>query len=251
MAQEYGIRELPPASTAERPIEDAARTFLQARAAQGKEGQQAWIATDKAKRDASLYAALVRTARAARAADPDGACLLVSSARLLSVVEDELREVGEPQLVVSLGATFFLLSLVPGVSLGVGAMQTLLFDLHARLSNDLERVVLRIVHDSAELSIPWAKRPALLRELRTRLYKDADRSPNLDPRSPEARAIEKASLNDNRLQRTAVILKESLASVAADQRLATENAELRDVVAALERQLESLQKQRRMGTGRR
>ncbi len=84
-AQEYSIRQLPPASNEELKTEEAAKAFLQARAAQGKEGAQAWIAHDKAGRDASLYAAIVRESRATRATDSERACARTSCSRLFLV----------------------------------------------------------------------------------------------------------------------------------------------------------------------
>ncbi len=117
-------------------------------------------------------------------------------------------------------------------------MQTLLFDLHARLTGELERVVVRIVHDSQDLSIPWAKRPALFREVRSRLYKEADKNHRIEVNTAEARAIEHDALDSSRLQRTAEVLRESLAAISADQRLEQENAELRAQVELLKRQLD-------------
>lgn len=239
LAQEYNIHELPSATAAERDLEKKARQMLDSKAASRYSGDRLRIAKDKARRDASLYAAIVHRSRSSRQADPSRACVLVSSARRLAEVEQKLRGVGEPQLVVSLGSAFYLLSLIPGVSLGIGAMQTLLFEVHRRFSGELERVLLRVVRQSEAISLPWARRHRLMREVRNRILADAERA---GASRKEAAALlprlEQEALTESKLPRTVEILGEALNAVVVDQRLLNENLELRSALAALEREAE-------------
>ena len=241
LAQEFNIQQLAPATHAEREIEERARRVLAPRNARNLSPSRARIARDKARRDASLYASIVRQARLARRKEAGGGCVLVSSARRLAEVEQRLREVGEAKLVISLGGAFHILALIPGVSIGVTAMQTVLFEVHRRFSSNLERVLLRIVEESDSVSLPWARRHRLMGEVRSRLLSGVDRTTRRGMATGELdRSVERVALAEKNLPQTAEILRDSLEAVVVDESLQRKNIELMNLVESLEREVQQL-----------
>jgi hypothetical protein len=231
------IETLPPATAAEKELETKTRTLLEIEAAKRFSGQRLAIERDKASRDASLYASLYRFIRSARDADMEQSAVLVSSARRIALVEQRMRAVGDPQLVIALGAILHVLSLVPGVSVGIGAMRSLLFDLHQRFSSDLERLLLRTVSRSREATIPWAKRHTLMRRVRTKLL---DAPP---PKANEAaRDAELWPSSESEIRFTAGALSEALEAVVVPRKSEQEIAKLQRTVNSQEDEIQFLQR---------
>lgn len=232
IAGDYGVGKLPPRGTKEAELEDQVRRFLSADAETKLSGEDLRIARDKARRDAQLYAALVHHVENLKAADPGAACLLVSSARRLAHAEATFRRSGESELIVSVSTVLYLLSMHPGVSLGLGAMKAFLFDdRHRRFSSDLERTLVRLVTSSTEFSMPWAKRGTLMRSVREQIITEARKQGEhrLDVREADARA-----LAPRNAQRTAEMLRAALDAIAVDGRTEKENVQLRAKVKELE-----------------
>ena len=125
---------------------------------------------------------------------------------------------------------------MPDVALGIGALKSFLFDESRNtFSSDLERTVLRIIHDSQEMSIPWARRGTLMQEFRSRML---DRAHEQGLRGPDKSAavakMEKQALDPKHRVQTVELLKGALDSVAADSRQETEMAHMRRRIALLE-----------------
>lgn len=205
-----------------------------------KRGQTGKIASDKARRDARLYAELVNYVRMVRASDPGATCLLVSSAHRLTAVERRFGQSAEPQLVVAISTVLYLLSLLPQVSLGIKAMKAFLFeDRRLGFSSDLERTILRLVRSSSEVMMPWAKRGALMRTVRERLIEDARREGQMLPDDANTSALERRALLPENRENTIQILKQALDNIVVDSRTEQENARLRRENEELKRQLET------------
>jgi hypothetical protein len=124
---------------------------------------------DKTRRDSELYAAMIEHAENLRLAGSSAACYLLSSAGRLVRVERRLRGT-EAGHVIPISAVAYLLSLVPGRSLGLSALRSFLFDgrWHEQMS-DFELASLRVVRQTENFDLPWAKRTQLRRELRANL----------------------------------------------------------------------------------
>jgi hypothetical protein len=242
LVQDYGIRELPPPTKMEEDVAKSARKLLVQRAEKSFNGERLRIAIDKAERDASLYAAIVHRHRMARKNDPDRSCILVSSARRLAEVEQRLHIMGEPQLVLSSGSVFYMLSLVPGVSIGVTAMQTLLFEVHKQFSGDVDRTLMRAVHESCEVSLPWARRQTVVRDIKKRVFESARRSAaaagtRLQDTEGERARVMSDALTEANAPELATIIRDALDQVVVDRRLERENQELRATVETLRAEL--------------
>ena len=192
---------------------------------------------DKARRDSELYASLVRHVQTVKSTDPGATCLLVSSAKRLAGVDARFTQSGEQQLVISIAAALYLISLLPNARLGLSSMRAFLFDdSHSRFSSDLERTIIRMVRTSQEHSIPYAKRGILMREVRDRLIKNAAHRDNGDAKQTIS-DIESAALRPANRDNLVQTLTQSLDAVAADRQSEKTIKSLQDRVKQLEQQL--------------
>jgi hypothetical protein len=243
---EYSVGALPHRTAELEALERNVRTFLIHTAEQ--RGYSGKSVRDKASRDARLYAQMVQYLQSIRAMDPGATCLLVSSARRLSEAENAFHESGEQQIVVPISTVLHLLSLLPQVSLGLSAMKAFLFEeRRPGFSSDLERTILRLVRTSAELTMPWAKRGALMREVRDRLIDDARKQGRNLPNDANTSALERTALDPENKPRTIQILADALDKVAVRTRLEGDNARLRRENEALQKQLEQSRSPSRRG----
>jgi hypothetical protein len=242
---EYSVGTLPHRNAEYEPLELQVKAFLIRTAEQ--RGYSGKNVRDKASRDARLYAQMVQYLSSVRASDPGATCLLVSSAHRLAEAESTFQESGEQQIVVPISTVLQLISLLPHVSLGLSAMKAFLFEeRRPGFSSDLERTILRMVRSSGEVSMPWAKRGALMREVRDRLIDDARKQGRHVDDGASAQALERVALAQSNQPRTVQILAAALDKVVASSRLEDENARLR-------REIESLKAQAtksRTGNGR-
>lgn len=243
---EHSVGTLPHRTAEYEPLEQSVRSFLIRSAEQ--RGYVGKTVTDMASRDARLYAQMVQYLQSIRATDPGATCLLVSSAQRLAETEDRFHESGEQQMVVSISTVLQLLSLVPQVSLGLSAMKAFLFEeRRPGFSSDLERTILRLVRTSGEFSMPWAKRGALMREVRDRLVDDARKEGRQLPTDTNTNSLERAALEDQNRPRMIQILAASLDKVAVRTRLEDENARLRKQLSALQKESQMTHSRPRKG----
>jgi len=237
LASEYSVGILPARSAQEAQLEADVQRWLNASIEATVNPENLRNARDKARRDAALYAAIVHRIRIQKALDPGETCLLVSSARRLAAAEQQFVQSGEPQIVVSVAAVLYLISLLPDVSLGVTAMRAFLFDERGRpFSSPLERTLIRLVRSSNEVSMPWAKRGTLMRQVRERLIEDAEQKGDRTARGRVVE-LEREALRPANETRTMELLRDSLDSIAVDKKTEKENRELRARIRELEDQL--------------
>jgi hypothetical protein len=177
LKEEEGFVPLPPAeSKFDEFAKRVKELILQLRAGQAhcRPEELDFRVRDKAARDAALVAA-VRTARDSARESGGGPTMIVSSSGLLKEVDATLRhELGEPELVVSTAAVACLLTLVPGVQMGLGTLRGVLFDLGlAERLRPVDRYAYRIITLSGQWDLPWSRRVTLRKELGARLLADA------------------------------------------------------------------------------
>lgn len=233
---DYNIEKLPPRSTLEADLENRVREFLVASAPEG-EGFTPF-AKDKARRDAELYAAIVHHVKTIRHLDPAANCVLVSSARRLAMAEEQFQGAGDYQLVVSVSAMLYLVALIPGVSLGMTAMKSFLFEgYRPGLSSDLERTLLRMVRASRDRQLAFAKRGLLMTTVRQRMIKDAHEKGLRGSDATLFGQAAAAAFDPENQPRTLQILTEALDKIGASHRVERENAELRKKNQELEAEL--------------
>jgi len=245
---DYGIALLPPRAGQDASLEKEVGKCLRQLAEGSPSGRRLKIARDKASRDAELYAAMVSHRRAARDRDPGSGCLLVTSARRLSEVEGKFTQPGDPHVVIPLAGVIQLLALVPNARLSLGSMRAILFDHpRARFTDELERVVLRVIRDSREFDLPWARRTTLMRELRNRIVTDARRrGEHTRYERDRVRAAQRAT-QPKKFRDTAQLLRESLDALAIDSRLEVENTVLRRELERVRGELERMQSEAKRG----
>jgi hypothetical protein len=143
-------------------------------------------------------------------------------------------------MVASISAMLYLISLLPGVSLGMSAMKAFLFEgYRPSLSSDLERTLLRMVRGSKDRELPFAKRGVLMDAVREKMLKDAHEKGIRGADRNVVEAAEAAAMTPANQPRTLEILSEALDKVGASHRLERENAELRARNRELEARLSS------------
>jgi hypothetical protein len=229
------IADLPAPSSLEASLQQNVYAFVSAEANKHHSGTELRNALDKAQRDAELYASMVRKIRVMREEDPTACCLLVSSARRLLQVESTFGESGEPHFVVPISTILHILSLIPNVSLGLSSLKAYLFDQRrVRFTSDLERKLLRIIHDSKEYEIAWARRGSLTRELRSKLLEEAKYSGAAETPEQANAFANREAFDQKHIRRTSELIRESLDAIAVDTRTEEENRALRNRVTALE-----------------
>ena len=240
LIEAYSTQLLAPRSKDEYDVERKVAKYLVDLVHQIKGGSQVHHAVDKARRDAKLYSAILRQYRVQKAKDPGASCLLVSSAKRLTEVEEKFVQVGDHYFVVPISVIVFLLSLSPEVSLGLGALKAFLFDERkVNFSSDLERKLLRVIKESEEIDMPWAKKTSLMREMRQRLMQTAEEAGDKTNTRAQIDKIEREALGPENINRTVTIMRESLDAVVADTRLERENSELRKEIEKLRADLGS------------
>lgn len=244
LRQEWSMEVLTELTSSEQALENEVWEYLQQNIHNNiRKRTEREIELDKAKRDARLYVSMIRQLSLLLANDPESSCFLVSSARRLTAVENRFKKLGEPQIVVQISGVLYLLSLVPGVSVGLSAMQTILFEERPiRFTDSLERMLIRVVRDTPEYQLGWARRTSLVREFRTRLIENARRAGAHGPDRKIARVAVSRVVQGEDVQRTAELLRESLNAIAADTTTEEENRKLRGRVAELEKQLELMKR---------
>jgi hypothetical protein len=235
---DYGISEMRDRAFKEKYLERRVCSYLIEQVHKTAVGRDVHNRIDKAKRDARLYASLVSEIKLQRKSDPSAACLLVSSARRLVEAEKKFREIRDTHIVIPIPMALYLISLVPQVSLGMGAMKAFLFDERVvRFSSDLERTLLRVVRASSTVSMPFAKRGALMRAFRERAFEDARQMGMRAKTKAQRDEIEAAALEKSNLPRTMENLRNALDSVAATTSEERERQRLVARIAELEREL--------------
>lgn len=102
--------------------------------------------------------------------------LVTSSGRLRRADQQYRNRLGAPNAVMFPAALSYLLSLIPGVNLGISTLRRALFEFRdsGRLA-DTQRLALRVLKSSDVYEIPWAARGTLEEHLNEVLRKEADK----------------------------------------------------------------------------
>lgn len=234
---DFNIHSLPPRSSQLGTLSQDVQKFVMSLAEEDHPTSLSKIDRDKATRDAELYTAFVHLGETIRESDPSASCVLVSSSHRLTRVKAEFRRSGEKQMVISIGGALLLVSMIPDVALGLSAMKAFLFDTHRqKFSSELERTLVRMVKSSNEVSLPWAQRAMLMREVRERLLKNAVQQGLSRPERSQ-RELESQALRSTNMPATIEVLRDSLDALALDTKLERENRELKARVRQLEEKL--------------
>jgi hypothetical protein len=240
-----GVAVLPQARPEEQKLCEEVKRFLLGAVGPASSDRQDKIVRDKAERDAELYSAISSFLRMEREDHPDTNCILVSSAYYLSRVEERFGKLGESQIVLNTGSVVYLLSLVPGVSIGLSAMDSFLFDSRGvRFESELERRVIRAVASSSEYGpFGFARRTSLVRGVKNKLLEVAHRGGR--PEDDALALVRKADHSGESAVRVSNAVKEALDALAVDTRAEVELRELRRKLAESEAKVDSLLEERR------
>jgi hypothetical protein len=178
LRNQYGFEVLSEAGEESQPFISAVERVLIQIASEDAQCEPEYLdrkARGKCARDGALFGAVRSVRDFATRLGHRQTTFILSSARLLREAEAQFRdELGEPNVVLSAAAVGALLTLVPGVRMGLGSLRGILFD--TRLASSLtpvQRYAYRLLAGSTEYSVPWAQRVTLQRELGERLVADA------------------------------------------------------------------------------
>ena len=236
LAEEYGFGVLPPADEAFAEFSQRVQDFLASRIAvemHCEPDDLDYRVLDKCRRDGALLAAIRAARERARESGSREVCLVLSSASGLKDADRTFRrDLGEPEAVFSSAALACLVTLTPGVKMGLGSLRAVLFDmgLRSRLG-PLTRYAYRLIEASGEYSLPWSRRVTLQRQLQDRLLADA-RAEGLPVRELRERVLRSA-----RPEHSAHLLRETLENMAVKPKSTDELMQLREEVARLREQL--------------
>jgi hypothetical protein len=241
LREEYAFGRLADAEENYRDIPKRACQFLETRRCQIigiAEEALDYRMKDKCRRDGILFGIVLKARDISRQAGIRGSTIIWSSSRLLKEVDEIFRsELGHPDAVVSTAALGCLLTLTPGVQMGLGTLRGVLFDsgLAARLT-PLQRYAYRLISASEQFDLPWSKRVTLQKELGERLLADAR------ARGEPLQEIRKRVLKSDNPEYSVKILVDTLDEMAVTPKIGKELAKARQEVKRLERELEQLKR---------
>lgn len=235
LRDEYGFGVLPDASEEHQQLAKDVQQFLCRKASEdagcGIEDLDFRV-RDKCRRDALLVAAIAAQRSKLREWGRRQTAIVVSSARLLRDAGRAFaKELGEPEAVLSTAAVGWLLTLTPGVYMGLGTLRGVLFDVTlARRLTPLQRYAYRLIAASEEFDIPWSRRVTLERELGHRLLADAR------ARGQPVRQVRERVMKSAEPDYSARVVAEALDSLAVHPRT-------RDELDRLKREAERLREE--------
>lgn len=254
LREEYGFDRLPEASDEYRDLRDRIRRFLVDLISRSKERQSGsgrapehaaepvdFRVLDKCSRDGVLMADIASARDAARRAGVGGTTIVVSSSLRLRQADEAFRDaLGRPEAVMSTAAVACLLTLAPGVQMGLGTMRGVLFDLGvAERFSSIDMYAYRIIAASSQYEVPPAKRVTLQRELASRLLEDAR------ARGKSVHELRERIFRSGNPEYSAKIVSDALDRMAVLPEVQKELDELRRQVHSLEAELEEERRRRR------
>ncbi len=244
LVKDLGFGLLPQCNAESRNLADQVQSYLERKHPKSFTGfedtRDERIRTDKARRDALLFAALVQAIDQGHERGDGRATYLVSSSGRFGAVHRQFRS-EEPGFMFSVPAATYMLAMIPGRSLGLSALRSFLFDgrWQERMS-DFQLYALRIVKRSAEFDMPWAKRGQLFRELRGNVESVArDRTGRSKAKREDVQQVEDewmASNTEEFPRALAQALDRVAADRASDLRVATAEKRVRELEEALARE---------------
>jgi len=131
----------------------------------------------KAETDGKVLGSICAARENLRQQGSEDTVVLLSSSNRLRRADHEFRaRLAAPNAVISPAAFSYLLSLVPGINLGLSTLRRALFDFRdsGRLA-DTQRLALKGLKSSGLYEIPWATRGTLEEHLNSKLRQEADK----------------------------------------------------------------------------
>ena len=202
---------------------------------------------DKTKRDVRLIAGLYNERQSGKLSAKSEIHCIVTSSRFLKQVDNAFRsELGEPEMILSLAALGFLLTLTPQVKMGFGTLRSILFDpyLATRLT-PIQRFACRAIAASGQWNVPWSRRVTLQRMLRSTILQEAQR------RGETPKHLTEKVLTAKETEFSAQIIADALDKMAISPKTQEEINQLRVELAKLkeEKNGEKREERRRNTTG--
>lgn len=178
---------------------------------------------DKSKRDARLVTAVHNERQSAHTSGEPQIYCVVTSARVLKQIDNAFRnELREPEMVFSLPALGFLLTLTPQVRMSFSTLRSILFDTYlATRLTPIQRFACRAIAASGQWDLPWSRRVTLQRQLR-RTILDQARLTGEKPAQVRARVL---TVED--AQFSAQVVADALDKIAITPRTQDEIRKLR------------------------
>lgn len=237
LCDEYGFAMLPEPGRQYDKLAERAGDFFIVRAASAAKCEPKdldYRRRDKCKRDGRLVGAVKAARDATREGGIAGTTIILSSARLLKEADEAFRrDLGQPDAVVSTAALGCLLTLTPGVRMGLGTLRGVLFDLGlAERMNPLQRYAYRLILASREYDVPYSRRITLQRELGAKLLADARK------RGEPVREIRSRVLRSEDPEYSVRLVKDALDEMAVTPETRKEVTRLRAEVQRLRDELQ-------------
>ena len=172
LIQDYGFSRLDESDNSER--QDEIRDYIVNLDgyASNSYDQDRFISYDKAKRDAEFINSVLRAIEIYSITGTGRRIMILTSADLLKRAGNHFsKSVGLKNMVQSVAAISYLLTFIPGVSLGLTTLKSMLFDTKFRGEDDkLLKLALKVIAASDKVSLPWAKRTTLKRTLKDNIF---------------------------------------------------------------------------------
>ncbi|MFB3895624.1 MAG: hypothetical protein ACE14V_04900 [bacterium] len=246
LRDEYGFDILPDADTQYQQHQAQYTDFLIKRMCETvdfKPDELDYKKKDKCRRDGLLFINVQSARDSIRRSGMEGSIMILSSSRLLKEADEVFRkELGNPDAVISTAAVGCLLTLVPGVHMGLETLKGVLFDVGlAERLNPLQRNAYKLIAASGEFSLPISRRVTLNRELVSRLVQDAKAS---------GQTVEKMKnrvLKSEDPEYSAKVIADTLDKMAVTTESQKEMYNLRNQVKELQQQLQK-EKEKKVNT---
>lgn len=236
---EYSFAKFPEVEDNHKEFADQVAKFLSSRASEDAGCAPAdldYRLLDKCRRDGLLVGKIKAARDSTRQSGARGTTIILSSARLLKEADEVFRnDLGDPDAVVSTAGLGTLLTLAPGISMGLETVRGVLFDLGlaTRLTR-MEQYVYRLMAASGQYDLPWSKRVTLRRELGERLLADAR------IRGKPVRQIKERVLKSEDPQYSAKIVADALENMAVTPETERELAKAKEEIRKLREEIDAL-----------
>ncbi len=187
----------------------------------------------KAETDGKVLGSICAARENLRQQGSEDTVVLLSSSNRLRRADSEFRaRLAAPNAVISPGALSYLLSLVPGINLGLSTHRRALFDFRdsGRLA-DTQRLALKVLKSSGLYDIPWATRGTLEEHLNSKLRQEADKA------GEKVEVIRKKFVAGDSSINSAQLILDAVKDMAVSDKREKEIAEAQKRIAELEDQV--------------
>lgn len=184
----------------------------------------------KLDRDGKFLASVAVARAKAQEATFESPMVILSSSSALANAELRFREsLGAEKLVFNKRAFTYLMSTIPGVSLGADTLRRALFTFgsHGRLRSDGTKAI-RLIRATGEIDLPWAERFTLRQELNRALKSEANK------RGISMKNLTIAFVNGSDISMTAGVIADTVRSLAIPSNVEKELSEANKRISDLE-----------------